>query len=667
LKGQHGYAGKMLRVDLSSGNQTKMPTTDYADRFLGGRGVAAKIYWDEVPPEVGALAPENRLLFMTGPLAGFTGLAGSRWTVCGKSPATIPEQFSYSNLGGRWGAQLKFSGYDGIVVQGKSEKPVYLFIHDGVAEIKDASYLWGKSTIEVREILKMELGSRVAVVACGPAGENMVTFASLLADNDSSGSSGFGAVMGSKKLKAIAVTGEEKLMPANPEKLEELKRYIRELKKGTSSITDKRQLIGKQKKDLCYGCPSGCSRAVREAKDGRKHKFFCGPSIIFYIVASMYYGELNEVPFYDIPTDLNELSPFYEVPLHATILLDEYGLDVYTVITTMIWLLMCNQSGILTDEETGIPVSKMGSMEFIETFLRKISLRDGFGDILARGPARAAEIVGKGAKDLLNNYEYVSKEGRVLPYDPRMYIAHSLLYAMEPTLPINHLHEFGATLFQWLYWANKTEGTPIAGVEGTHVSSDVVRKIAERFWGGELAADFSTYDGKALAAVKIQNRSYIKESLILCDIFWPILQIPTGDHVGDPSIESQILSAVTGNHIDENQLHHIGERIFNLRRAILAREGHKGRENDTIPEIFFTRPLSEATNNPECLGPGKEGQVISRKGAVVDREKFEKMKDEYYQLRGWDVTTGLQTTEKLTELGLEDIVQDLKQSGLVRG
>ena len=186
---------------------THVPTMDYADRFLGGRGVAAKIYWDEVSPDTRALDPANRMIFITGPLAGFSGLAGSRWQVCGKSPATTPEHFCYGNLGGSWGAYLKFAGYDGIIVQGKSEKPVYLSIDDGTVEIRDASSLWGKQSIEVREILKGELGSATRVVASGTAGDNLVVFASLLADNDSSGTSGFGAVMGSKKLKAIAVAG----------------------------------------------------------------------------------------------------------------------------------------------------------------------------------------------------------------------------------------------------------------------------------------------------------------------------------------------------------------------------------------------------------------------------------------------------------------------------
>jgi len=193
VTGQYAYAGKILRVDLSSGKITSVPTAEYADRFLGGRGIAAKIYWDEVPANVKAFDPENRIIFVTGPLAGIGGLSGSRWQVCGKAPAMYPEEFSYCNLGGRWGWQLKCAGYDALVIVGKSEKPVYLFIQDDKVEIRDASSLWGKSTVETRETLKSEFGSNFAVVACGPAGENLVSYAIILADNDASGSSGFGA------------------------------------------------------------------------------------------------------------------------------------------------------------------------------------------------------------------------------------------------------------------------------------------------------------------------------------------------------------------------------------------------------------------------------------------------------------------------------------------
>lgn len=667
---RHGYAGDILRVDLSSRTSARTPTSEYADRFLGGTGIAAKIYWDEVPPGVRAFDPENRMVFMTGPLAGLSGLSGSRWQVSGKAPAMNPEQFSYCNLGGRWGAQLKFAGFDGLVVLGKSERPVYIFVRDGVAEIRDASGLWGKTTIEVRDTLKQELGSTVAVVACGPAGENLVTYATILADNDASGSSGFGAVMGSKKLKAIAVAGRGRVTAADPERLKELRQYIRQLSNKdvprptsighaapeTGETTPSRAPSGisskdmvamhfevvpgqKGKLDLCLGCIGHGGRIVVASRDGKSSgKSYCGSSLFYINRATRHYGEQTEVPFY------------------ANRLCDAYGVDALSVMSTIMWLSRCKHAGVLTDEATGIPLSEIGSWEYIETLVKKMSLRDGFGDALAQGIQKAAAIVGGGAEELVT--DFMSRAGHHLTYCPRMFPTHALLYAMEPRQPIGQLHEMGVTLFQFVNWVSK--------FEGTYLSSDVLRGIAARFWGSELAVDFSTYEGKALAAAKIQDREYAKESLILCDFAWPILHTTGGDHIGDPSVESKILSAVTGKEVDEDGLYRIGERVFNLHRAIHVREGHNGRASDQIPESLYTMPLKGDDMNPECLAPGKGGEIISRKGTVVDREGFERMKDEYYELRGWDVASGLQTRAKLDELGLQEIAQDLEQRGLVR-
>jgi aldehyde:ferredoxin oxidoreductase len=641
-----GYAGKILRVNLSSGSTTEVSTLDYAS-FLGGRGIAAKIYWDEVSPEVNALDAENRLIFATGPLAGLPVIGSSRWTVCGKSPASTPEQFCYGNLGGRWGAELKFAGYDALVVQGKSEKPVYLFLHDGMAELKDASALWGKGSIETREILKSELGSSARVAAIGPAGENMATMANLLADNDASGSGGLGAVMGSKNLKAIVVKGAERgVKVAQPDRLRELIKYYRELRRipiPSSSYRYSMELIPslshRMKRDPCYGC-LGCFRRVYEAEDGKKGKYMCHSALFYQPRAVKYYGGWNDVPFY------------------ATKLVDTYGLDSKAIDWMISWLQRCYEAGILTEENTGIPLSKVGSLEFIETLVKKISFRDGFGDILAQGLDKAADSLGPQAKEQIESIGYISKPEYKDLYGPRLYITNAFFYAMEPRIPMQQLHEVGALVPKWVSWAKKAEGAV--------VSSGVIRAIAKRFWGSELAADFSTWEGKALAAKKIQDRQYAKECLILCDYLWPIIDLASSeDHVGDPTLESKLLSAVTGHEVDEEGLYRIGERVFNLQRAILVREGHRGRDFDSLPDHCFTVPVEYDQLNPECLVPGKGGEVISRKGAVVDRKEFERMKDEYYQLRQWDVATGLQTRAKLEQLGLKDVIQDLEQRGLV--
>ncbi len=641
-----GYTGAILEVDLSQGHTVNLPTDEYADRFIGGRGLAAKLYWDKVSPQTKAFDPENCLMFVTGPMAGFTRLAGSRWQVCGKSAAMQPQFFSHANLGGSWGAWLKFAGYDAIAIQGSSDKPVYLFVHDGIAEIKDASLLWGKDAVEVREILKAELGKEVRVVAMGPAGENLVSFATVLADEGSSGSSGFGGVMGSKKLKAIAVVGNKKPVAAQPERLSELADRIYQLRGRHFDIQHKWIHEGKTKRRSCYGCVSGCVRQYYKTDEGERVKFFCQMADMYETAVIEYYGNWNEIVVY------------------ATELCQRYGLDSFVVEPMISWLAKCYHQGILEEEETGIPLSKIGSPEFIETLLRKISLREGFGDILAHGTIKAAELVGKGAKELIGD-SITTRANDLAMYDPRLFITHGLLYATEPRKPIQQLHEVSMPMHEWA----ELQGIGIHDAEKSNdfLSSEDFLDIAEKFWGSRAAGDLSTYEGKALAAKKIQDRTYAKESLILCDFLWPILFIRgTEGHAGDPTMESQVFSAVTGKEMDEEGLNKLGERIFNLQRAIRLREGWGGRQGDRLLDAFYEIPIESVRFNPDCLVPGKGGEPFSRKGAVVETEKFEKMKSEYYELRGWDVPSGLPTMAKLQELELADVADDLAKRGLLK-
>ena len=205
-----GYAGQILIVDLSSRKVERLDTSSYTDKFLGGKGLAVRLYWELVPPRAGAFSPENAFICVNGPLAGFTGFASSRWLACGKTAAGDPESFSWGNLGGSWGNKLKSAGYDGIVVLGKADKPVYLYLHDDKVDIRDASRLQGKNAFHAIDELKAELGKDVSVLTTGQAGENKVVFANVIADQGASGSGGTGSIMGSKNLKAIAVAGNEK-------------------------------------------------------------------------------------------------------------------------------------------------------------------------------------------------------------------------------------------------------------------------------------------------------------------------------------------------------------------------------------------------------------------------------------------------------------------------
>jgi aldehyde:ferredoxin oxidoreductase len=642
MTSRYGYAGNILNVDLSSGRVTRTSTDEYASRFIGGRGLASKIIWDEVPPEVGAFDPENRLVFAVGPMAGLTGVSGSRWVICGKSALTSPDHFNYCSLGGDWGYHLKTAGYDALVVHGRSERPVYIFVEDEKVEIRDASHLWGKTTVEARESLKDELGGSVKVVATGPAGENMVTFASVLADKDASGSSGFGAVMGSKNLKAVAVRGSGRVEVADPQRYRELASQARELRKGFGmGSTPGTDQAMKLKMDYCYGCVGGfCFRGKYTAASGKTGKYMCGAATFYVLRALKYYGETTEVPFL------------------ASAICNDYGVDTHQMDVMMQWLSKCYQAGILTEEDTGIPLSKQGSLEFIETLVRKIALREGIGDVLAKGTIRAAEALGQGAADLLT--DYITASGHfALIEGPRMYISTGLLYAMDSRQPMSQLNQMG-TLNLWLMWLHNQDDA--------FVSSDVYRAIAERLFGSKAAVDFTSYEGKALAAKMIQDRDCADNSLILCSYLFPIqFSKSAADHVGDPSVESKLLSAVTGEEVDEEGLYRAGERIFNVQRAILAREGHRGRDHDRISDHEFTKPLKFDLHNPGLLSPGEGREVVTKKGTVLDRDQFERMKDEYYALRGWDVATGLQTRAVLEDLGLGDMVEDLERRGLLGG
>jgi aldehyde:ferredoxin oxidoreductase len=555
--------------------------------------------------------------------------------VCAKSPSADPHTFSYSNMGGHWGVQLKFAGYDGLIVEGASDKPAYLVISNWSVEIKNASHLWMKTAVEVRKTIKGDVGQEMRVLSTGPAGDNQVAFAGLLADNDASGSSGFGAVMGSKKLKAIAVQGDQRVNAAQPEKLRELVSYVRELKKLKPGTLEKLMPEGSGlKREACFGCIGSCiGRMAYQAEDGTRGKVMCQSGMYYARAAWKYYGKRTEVPFF------------------ANRIADRYGFDTMVIDSIITLLFKGHKAGIFTEENTGLPLAEIGSLEFMETLAQKISFREGIGDILAQGTTRAANIIGQGAPELIADQISIADHGPA--YCPRMYITTGIFYATEPRQPIQNLHCISRPTLKWVSW--------LGGNPDSHMSTDLVRWIGKTFWGSEEATDFSTYEGKALAAKKIQDREYAKESLILCDFAWPISDVDCSeDHKGDPTIESRICSAVTGREIDESGLNEIGEKVFNLQRAILTREGHVGREADRINEMFYTVPLKEAFLNPECLVPGPGEEPISKKGAVFDREKFETMKTEYYRLRGWDPETGLQTREKLRQLGLDDVAGDLE-------
>jgi aldehyde:ferredoxin oxidoreductase len=303
------------------------------------------------------------------------------------------------------------------------------------------------------------------------------------------------------------------------------------------------------------------------------------------------------------------------------------------------WLYACQESNALTEENTGLPLKRIGTREFLVSLLRSIAYREGFGDILAEGLVRAVEKVPEEARNLLDLS--VQPVGELDPNLPRVLIVHALLDPMEPRMsrPIAHAGFARAAL---MFNRMDPGSNPI--------TPEVFREIAKAFWGSAEAADSSSYEGKALAAIKIQNRNLMEDSLGLCDFGWPLaysFSRPGG--VGDPDLEKRIFTAVTGR--DDTMIEQCVERIALLQRAIQVREGRKIPEDDYPPEINFT----EAFQPLVPTGDDREGDGPMREGSVLDRDKFTDMLKEYYSIRGLDRDTGMPLKETLTRLDLTDL------------
>jgi aldehyde:ferredoxin oxidoreductase len=637
----YGWCGKILKIDLSDLRINELQTMDYADRFLGGRGIATRIYWEEVGPHVGALDPENRLIFMSGPL-GATGVQGSsRFEVVGKSPMLMPEGFCYGNLGGFFGPYLKKAGYDGVVISGRSEKPVYVWIHDGETEILDASLLWGKGVYHVREILKEIHGKNVRIVTTGAAGENMCRSANLMTDNEGSATGGFGAVMGSKNLKAVAVSGSGHPLVANPDKLKELNRLIIHLnKRGPFPAPFPEEQVYRTGKSSCYQCGLDCKyRNSYRTASGKDVVRKCQSMFVYF------------------PWVVRRPGESTETAVDATEICNDLSICTMEMSNIINWLESCYASGYLSEKETGLDISTLGTREFFKKLAHMIAYRKGFGDILAQGLLRAGETLGKKAKAYFTNE--VSGVGSGATYSAREYLMNGLLYALEPRQPIAMLHEISWLIGLWVMNQADPKSSPV-----TH---DVFQKVATKFWGHEKAWDLTTHEGKAMAAVNIIDRTYVKDSLLLCDSCWPVMvSWNTPDRVGNPALESRIFSAVTGIEIDNAGLNRYGERIFNLQRGVLLREGRRAKIDDVPAEFNFIDPVETVFMNPDVIIPGPGGKVISRKGETLKREEFETMQKEFYELRGWDSASGLQKAQLLEVLEMSDLARDLKKLNLIQ-
>jgi aldehyde:ferredoxin oxidoreductase len=618
----NGYCGKMLFVDLTKGScEDKVLTEDMATQFIGGYGIGAKVLFGMMKPGADALGPENVLGFTTGPLTGTGALLSGRYTVVCKSP--VSGGWNDANSGGYFGPELKKAGYDAVFVQGASKEPVYIWIHDGKAEIRDAAHLWGKDVLETEEALKAELGdSKIRAALIGPAGEKRSLIAAVINDEHrAAGRGGCGAVMGSKKLKAVVVRGNGSVPVADPQKLKAANQEIMDTIKngpaaeiaeafsnyGTTLFTAASAVSGdspvknwggvgvvdygeeaanklegvpmddkyRAKKYSCANCPLGCG-AIFNVKDGK------------WPVGETGRPEYETAAAFGVLV-LNDNA---EAVLKCNHICNIYGLDTISAGMTVAWAIECFENGVLTKDETGGIELAWGNAEALVQATQEMADQSTeFGKLLALGSAGAAEKIGKGTEYL------VTVKGIELPmHDPKLGPGFSRTYAFDPT-PARHVK---------------------GGLGLEHMQTpDDSKYNAEG--SGEP-------DLRATVAQEIINTAG------LC-LF--------KDFTGVENIAWKLIPPVTGWDFGEGEEMNAGLRIFNMRHAFNLREGMKPGD--------LRLPKRSVGEPPQTEGP-LAGVTVDHKGFIRN----------FFEAIDWDETTGKPSRASLEKLGgMDDVIQAL--------
>ena len=454
----NGYAGRMLRVNLTDNTlETAELTEDFCRRYVGANGFVGYYLLQEVPRGADPLGPDNALIFAAGPITGIPVAGAGRHALGGKSPLT--GGYGESDVGGFFGAEMRHAGFDAILIKGRARKPVYLWVHDGEAEIRPAEHLWGMSTLECQHTLQAELGDqRIRTAAIGPAGERLVRYACVIHDlRHAAGRTGMGAVMGSKNLKAIAARGKATIPVADPEAVKSLGKWMAQHWKekswemhdtGTSGGVEDLNAIGAlptrnfqdgqfegaarisgaTMRDTilvdrggCYACPLRCKRVVKvNDQDYHVDPEYGGPE--YETVAA--FGSNCAVD------DLRAISKANE-------LCQAYGLDTISTGMAVSFAMECFEEGLLTAEDTGGLDLRFGNAEAMVEIVRQIAERQGLGDLLAEGPQRAAASIGRGADQFV-----LAVKGQPFPmHECRTRHGQALGYAVSPT---------GAQLLGWI-------------------------------------------------------------------------------------------------------------------------------------------------------------------------------------------------------------------------
>ena len=654
---ENGWAGKVLQVDLSTEKISTTPWRKDAKRFLGGRGGNAWLYWNHAKPNQDPYDPDAPVIFGAGSLAG-TGLIGaSRMEVTVVSAAKT-ESHSLGNvgMGSSWAPELKYAGYDHIVIKGKSEKPVYLNIYNDAVEILDASPIWGMGTFETETQLREMVEDEDAQVASiGPAGENLAVQATV--EHGYRSGTPVGSSMGAKNLKAVVVRGTGAVHVHDPDKIleynDKLVKAVQATRKRLGVATIER---GKGKDAYLQGFLVGDAGVVGNYES---HAWRDRPDVRMEYEEN-YLGEYYEKnigcfgcpfpcqPLYNIPgtgANIWRCYPTYwpwklwmtdlSAAFKATRLMSDLGMDNKEIATIVSWLTHLYTDGVITEKQLDeIPFERASSQALMET-ARKIAYREGFGKVLADGPVAFANKLGKQATD----YLYHNKGLTMRTFEFRAEPGTALGEAIS-----SRGNSLRATTYHVVLW-DKPAKDDYKGYDPQE--SKEAYNWSKEMFGTEKAIVATAYEGKPAALIYEMNGAAVADSLGYCTtMIRPERVGAPGSQFGDTSYQfaAERFTAATGIPMDEKKLLQIGEGICNLERAIVVRDG-RTRATDTLPDFFFKVPVPD--------GP--------QEGKKLDKALFEKMKDEYYSLRGWDVENGLPKEKTLKDLDMTDIAKGLKK------
>jgi aldehyde:ferredoxin oxidoreductase len=618
----YGYRGNVLRVDLSRGKiLLDKPEEDIYRNYIGGRALALYYLLNELPPKTDAFDEKNILIFSNGVLAGAPLSGASRFSVVSKSPLT--NTYGEAEAGGYFAPELKFAGYDAVIIKGKAKSPVFLWIKDERVEIVDAEKLWGLTTGEAQSgIRKMFRDERIRVASIGPAGERLVRYACIINENRyANGRGGMGAVMGSKNLKAVAVRGMKKFKMKKPEAVKALARWFGRAYRENPDASGLHKL-GTPKYlmslNLSGGLPTRNFRAgyMEDAESmsgetlGEKYhagQTGCYACVIRCKMNAKVKGKFENDTQYGAP-EYESIGAFgsccgvsnLEAIIKANEICNRNGVDVISCGVSIAFAMECFENGILNKNETDGIDLRFGNANAIVEVAEKIAKREGIGNLLAEGVARAAEKIGRGAE----KYAMHVKGKEIPMHEARFKRGVALGYGVSPT-GADHLQMEHDTLFEKEYYVNRAK--PL-GVSRTIKSSDLGREKVELF-------------------VKLQKWYSLANSLELC-----FFTLGSGRVWEIPKVV-EIVSAVTGWKTSLEELLKVGERGITMARCFNLREGVT-KKDDVLPDRLF-EPLENG----------------ALKGAAIDREEYEKAVQAYYEIMGWD-EEGRPTKEKMKELGI---------------